>query len=126
MIEGPRISIVGAKKSSTAELRLQFDNIEVLLKEGYNHKQICEQLNMQGLEISYSYYRVIMTRLRAAKRLGKGVAMKAVILPRTANVPAPGPTGSLDLIGNVATHDKRQQVTELVHDTQREVTWEKG
>lgn len=126
MIEGPRISIVGAKKSSTAELRLQFDNIGALVKEGYNHKQICEQLNTQGLEISYSYYRVIMTRLRAEKNFSKGVAAKAVVLSRAAKVPAPDPTGSLDSIGNVATHDKRQQVKELVHDTQREVTWEKG
>ena len=60
----PAPSITDVKKSSTAELRLRFDAITSFLAEGFNHKQICEHLNRQGLEIPYPQYRAIMTRLR--------------------------------------------------------------
>jgi hypothetical protein len=124
--EGSRFIIVGAKKSSTAELRLQFDNIEALVKEGYKHNQICEQLITQGLEISYSYYRVIMTRLRAEKRSVKGVAATAATLPQALVVSTPSASSSPDSIESLASHDKRPQARQFVYDTQREVTWEKG
>jgi len=57
-------SIESLKRSDTAELRRRFDVITKLLADGYNHKQICEHLNREGLAIPYRNYRAIMTRLR--------------------------------------------------------------
>lgn len=52
------------KLTDTAQLRRLFGTINSLLKDGYNHKQICEYLNSTGIEIPYPQYRAIMTRLR--------------------------------------------------------------
>lgn len=57
--------IEAVRKKSTAELRQRFPAIKALLQEGYTHKQICGLLNSAGMSISYGYYRVVMTRLRA-------------------------------------------------------------
>lgn len=67
MNEGAVGSIGTAKRSDTAELRKRFDAITDLLADGFNHKQICEHLNTQGLAIPYPQYRAIMTRLRREK-----------------------------------------------------------
>lgn len=63
-MEGVAAGIESVKRSDTAELRRHFDAITGLLAEGYNHKQICEHLNTQGLAIPYPQYRAIMSRLR--------------------------------------------------------------
>jgi hypothetical protein len=55
------------KRTDTAELRRRYDEITSLLRDGYNHKQICGYLNEQGLAIPYPQYRAIMTRLRGEK-----------------------------------------------------------
>lgn len=62
--EGALAGIETTKRSNTAELRKLFDVITGFLADGYNHKQICEHLNTQGLAIPYPQYRAIMTRLR--------------------------------------------------------------
>lgn len=58
------------KRTNTAELRRLFANINHLLEEGYNHKQICTQLNSQGMAIPYAQYRAIMSRLRRESAAG--------------------------------------------------------
>lgn len=63
-------SIESVKRSDTAELRRRYDVITKLLADGYNHKQICEHLNQEGLAIPYRNYRAIMTRLRREKSKG--------------------------------------------------------
>lgn len=77
MSEGPLSGIQSTKKKSTAELRLMFEDIQALLKEGYTHKQICEQLNAGGLSISYAYYRVVMTRLRSERKANTDAKLRS-------------------------------------------------
>ena len=48
------------KRTNTAELRRRFESINLLLADGFNHKQICEHLNSEGLDIPYPQYRAIM------------------------------------------------------------------
>lgn len=67
MKDGTATDIGNARRSNTAELRRRFDDVTTLLNDGYNHKQICEHLNTQGLAIPYPQYRAIMTRLRREK-----------------------------------------------------------
>ena len=59
------------KRTNTAELRRLFTSINLLLDEGYNHKQICAQLNSKGITIPYAQYRAIMTRLRRESEAAK-------------------------------------------------------
>ena len=90
-------SIIDVRKSGTAELRLRFDVITSLLAEGFNHKQICEHLNRQGLEIPYPQYRAIMTRLRR-EREHAVPARPAALPPQIAlagNAQGNRPTGSI-------------------------------
>lgn len=61
-------NLEGVRRKATPELRKRFANIQALLGDGYTHKQICEQLNADGLAISYDYFRVVMARLRAEKK----------------------------------------------------------
>jgi len=80
-------SIESMKRSDTAELRRRFDDITKFLADGYNHKQICEHLNSEGLAIPYSNYRAIMTRLRRERlEAGKNV-VQAVQVRTTVRVP---------------------------------------
>jgi len=74
------------KRSDTAELRRRFDTITALLADGFNHKQICEHLNTQGLAIPYPQYRAIMTRLRREKT-GTGTSVMPPAQPvQAANI----------------------------------------
>lgn len=88
MNEGAVGSIGTAKRSDTAELRKRFDAITDLLADGFNHKQICEHLNTQGLAIPYPQYRAIMTRLRREKaQPGKtGTQPTELVSPLTVTV----------------------------------------
>ena len=67
MNDGLHLEMAAVTRSSTATLRCLFDEIQKQVRLGYSHKEICAQLNSQGLEISYPYYRVIMTRLRSER-----------------------------------------------------------
>lgn len=67
MKEKEAIGLERIKRTDTAELRRRYDEITSLLRDGYNHKQICEYLNEQGLAVPYPQYRAIMTRLRREK-----------------------------------------------------------
>lgn len=93
-------SIESVKRSDTAELRIRFDAITKFLAEGYNHKQICEHLNKEGLAIPYRNYRAIMTRLRRERSNKAGVAQ-----PLKVDVPisAPASRPQLDAAGPTST-----------------------
>lgn len=82
--------IENVKRSDTAELRRRFDAITGLLAAGYNHKQICEHLNTQGLAIPYPQYRAIISRLRREKAPPNVEESERIQPSRLANVvPAP-------------------------------------
>lgn len=71
-------AITAVKRSDTAELRRRFDAIMNFLNDGYNHKQICEHLNTEGIAIQYPQYRAIMTRLRREKSASSSKVGKPV------------------------------------------------
>lgn len=77
-VTGVLAGIGAEKKKSTPELRLLFDQIESLRAEGFTQKQIWSHLNSNGLNISYSYYRLVMTRLRAERAAKPAVAPSPV------------------------------------------------
>lgn len=58
--------------SDTAKLRRIYGTLNSLLKDGYNHKKICEHLYSRGIEIPYPQYRAIMSRLRKENKVNKG------------------------------------------------------
>lgn len=92
MKESGTTDLATVKRTDTAELRRRYDDITHLLKEGYNHKQICEHLNKLGLRIPYAQYRVIMSRLRREKNVTANPALNhklPMILPEVV-----GPTHS--------------------------------
>ena len=71
MTELTSAGMTNIKRTNTAELRRLFTNINLLLDEGYNHKQICAHLNSKGITIPYAQYRAIMTRLRRESEASK-------------------------------------------------------
>lgn len=70
MTELTPAAMATVKRKNTAELRRLFSSITHLLRDGYNHKQICTQLNSQGIDIPYAQYRAIMSRLRRERDAG--------------------------------------------------------
>lgn len=71
MTELTSAGMTNIKRTNTAELRRLFASINLLLDEGYNHKQICAHLNSKGITIPYAQYRAIMTRLRRESEAAK-------------------------------------------------------
>ncbi|MGK5049658.1 hypothetical protein ACQ4WP_27750 [Janthinobacterium sp. GB4P2] len=71
MTELTSAGMTNIKRTNTAELRRLFSSINLLLDEGYNHKQICAHLNSKGITIPYAQYRAIMTRLRRESEASK-------------------------------------------------------
>lgn len=118
MSERTLTGIESVKKSSTAELRSLFEDIELLLKKGYNHKQICEQLNTQGLAISYPYYRVIMTRLRSERKVATTIQTKNSQPDRSAAKASP-----LIQSNSVAVHLNE---TEAGSGEEKKLSWNPG
>lgn len=97
---GSTSSIELAKRSDTAELRRRFDAIADLLAEGYNHKQICEHLNTQGLAIPYPQYRAIMTRLRRERATTGNAASQAVMPSMPLNLKNATLVSNVPLLGS--------------------------
>ena len=95
MNEVAHTGIEQSKRTDTAELRRRFDRVNELLIDGYNHKQICEYLNSEGLGIPYPQYRAIMTRLRRERSQsmspGKSTGLRAEITCSESKPSSPAP-----------------------------------
>lgn len=91
MSELTPLDMATVKRTNTAELRRLFASINHLLEEGYNHKQICTQLNSQGIAIPYAQYRAIMSRLRRESDAGViSTTSSAQASPETRRLPIDG------------------------------------
>lgn len=117
MNERSTVIVEGVQKSNTAELRDRFESINQLVAQGYNHKKVCEYLNTQGTAISYSYYRVIMTRPRSER---------ATLSPKGADITIMA--RQPDALRPIAV-DPRATI-EIEHrgrlDSSRQLTWNAG
>jgi hypothetical protein len=127
--EGAAVGLETVKRSDTAELRKRFDEIGKLLADGYNHKQICEALNKQGLAIKYPQYRAIMTRLRREKAGPAGEATqpaKALAPASTGIQQAPNSSPLIPLVhSETEPQPSGKQTSEksLLWDPRSEVKW---
>lgn len=123
MNEGEVGGLETVKRTGTAELRRRFDDITRFLGEGYNHKQICEHLNEQGLAIPYPQYRAIMTRLRREKGASGN---RAPELPSSISSPgmdAPPQASVVPLISLGKPQEKGTHETKISWDPMSEVKW---
>jgi hypothetical protein len=121
--EGEVGGLETVKRTGTAELRRRFEDITRLLGEGYNHKQICEHLNGQGLAIPYPQYRAIMTRLRREKGASGNRASE---LPSSINslaMGAPLQVSVVPLIPLEKPQEKGTHETKISWDPMSKVKW---
>lgn len=50
--------------SAAGRVRLRLPDIEMALANGFTHRQILQQLNREGIELSYAYYHRLIPKLR--------------------------------------------------------------
>ena len=56
--------------SVAGQLRLRLPDIESALASGFTHRQILQQLNRDGIDLTAAYYHRLIPRLRSAARAG--------------------------------------------------------
>jgi hypothetical protein len=123
MNEGDAGSLETVRRTGTAELRRRFDDITRFLGEGYNHKQICEHLNQQGLAIPYSQYRAIMTRLRRERGVSSNRSPGSRRLASSPDVHASRPAGVVSPVPLDRPREHSTQETKILWDPMSEVKW---
>ena len=67
-----KLPIIASKPLSAAsQVRLRLPNIEAALSLGYTHRQILDQLNRDGIDITAAYYHRLIPKLRSETRAGE-------------------------------------------------------
>ena len=123
MEQGLAADITTAKRSDTAELRKRFEAINAMLADGYNHKQICEHLNTQGIAVPYPQYRAIMSRLRretekdAKLNPGSHRSIQHVMIAPRQNI------GEVPLVQSANHNSHVQRDKKILWDPMSEVKW---
>ena len=123
MNEGDSGGLETVRRTGTAELRRRFDDITRFLDEGYNHKQICEHLNQQGLAIPYPQYRAIMTRLRRERGVSSNRFAGSRRSASSPDVHASRPVGVVSSVPPDRPPEQSTQDTKILWDPMSEVKW---
>lgn len=123
MNEGDSGGLETVRRTGTAELRRRFDEITRFLDEGYNHKQICEHLNQQGLAIPYPQYRAIMTRLRRERGVSSNRSAGSRRSASSPDVHASRPVGVVSSVPPDRPREQSMQDTKILWDPMSEVKW---
>jgi hypothetical protein len=66
-----KLPAIASPLSVAAQLRLRLPDIEVALALGFTHRQILEQLNRDGINITTAYYHRLIPKLRSEIRAGE-------------------------------------------------------
>ena len=123
------IDVAPPPQSKSRQLAKLLPAIELALAEGHSHEVIHDHIkNTVGLDLTYKYYKTTLHRIR--KKRDQAMATSDNRKPEIQTSVADGrtlvrPTG-LNLTESLATRDAGPLVVRFVHDTQREVTWEKS
>jgi len=123
MNEGDSGGLETVRRTGTAELRRRFDEITRFFDEGYNHKQICEHLNQQGLAIPYPQYRAIMTRLRRERGVSSNRSAGSRRSASSPDVHASRPVGVVSSVPPDRPREQSTQDTKILWDPMSEVKW---